>query len=989
MSPSLALWAMLLAIPALLQLGPSSNSSAQVSHTAEGLLVRVQTTDTLPQSSDTLLQSTDTLLQKSTPIRRFLPLPLPARLPAGEKGRELSGGSSGGSLEGSLPGGGESEKGGWPREGESREGNLRELPRSASSPERLAHWRHHRRARGHTRRQQQQHNGAENNGRETSQRGQINGPASEKSRRRQTQAQGQTHSVQQQQQQLELNVKLELEPKVEAQLAPRRLTFDSSATEVERKRRRKSTRQGRGGERVGVAVGWVRAGKQRRETVRGELVASSTEAAALPVGEADNNFDSGGALEELETAGEEPEEQQQQQSQQDQQLQSQQLLQSPQQQQDQQQQSQQQQLQSQQQQQVQKQQQPNETGPIGKMCETIEEIVAARPSAAVGIIFGLNYVVIFAFGLLGNIVTLYVLYCKGTSKCSVQDILIGNLACSDIMLCLFAVPITPKYLIMDGYWTLGSALCKVVSFAQSTSVYMSTYSLICIGYIRYRLIVHPLGESMSKRTAILSCLGTWCVGILVTLPYMLQVRLSPEDCAIKFCDEAWANPAYRFVFSLFTAFFQFMIPLASVGFFNKKIYSSLDGRNKEAHSNSKSATLLNKKSNLNKNSKSNSNKNSSHTQSLTANPKGGPRLAAWAPCFGGRKEAASKEASAQAAVLAFEGATGRETVSPGRASNKLRAAPRQRAAEETLPVLHEGRVGAGRGARRATETAIVPLGAPLGSAVASEQESSGELCAGAGGAQVQLRGTTNGKQNVIAIKEQRQREKERRMRKANNRLIFVVVIFAHSWLPLNLFNIAQDYSQGMSTWPYLTNTFLIVHQIACSSVCWNPILYAWMSETYRQDLRQALPGCLVKYFHCLIGPHPSKQTKSTAGNKDQQHCRFACLGEAQSTISVRQTSETFALGSQAKTRPPSSPLAQPKSQLQRHAHAKLQPTSAAQCNNGATNNSCLALHEDQQQKQQQLAQTPTCNSCSSSSPSACSSPELNNRRPASLPEAAG
>ena len=220
---------------------------------------------------------------------------------------------------------------------------------------------------------------------------------------------------------------------------------------------------------------------------------------------------------------------------------------------------------------------PNETE---SQCESLEDILAARPSPGVGLFFGLNYSLIFAFGLFGNVVTLYVLVCKGTSKCTVQDILIANLACSDIMLCVFAVPITPKYLILDGHWTLGSALCKVVSFAQSTSVYMSTYSLICIGYIRYRLIVHPLGKSMSKRTALLSCLGTWLVGIMVTLPYMLQVRLSPDNCPIKFCDEAWEKP-YRFIFSLFTAFFQFMIPLGSVGFFNKKIYSRLDGRGRK------------------------------------------------------------------------------------------------------------------------------------------------------------------------------------------------------------------------------------------------------------------------------------------------------------------------------------------------------------------------------------------------------------------------
>ena len=373
-------------------------------------------------------------------------------------------------------------------------------------------------------------------------------------------------------------------------------------------------------------------------------------------------------------------------------------------------------------------------------CDTYEDILATRPSRPVGILFGISYSIIFVFGLAGNIITLYVLVLKG-SKCAVQDILIANLACSDIMLCLFAVPITPKYLIRDGHWTMGFTLCKVVSFAQSTSVYMSTYSLICIGYIRYRLIVYPLGESMSKRTALLSCLGTWLVGVMVTLPYMLQVRLSPDNCAIKFCDEAWENP-YRFIFSLFTATFQFVIPLASVAFFNKKIYSRLDGR------------LDSKK------------------------------LAAGASCCG---------------------------------------------------------VGIVGGATPSTTTTTT------GAAVEQQLQA-----------------------NALTIKLQRQREKERRMRKANNRLIFVVVIFAHSWLPLNLFNLAQDYFESISTWPYQTNTFLIAHQIACSSVCWNPILYAWMSESYRQDLRRALPQLLADRFKCLKLDAPSAASTAAAAPAHHQ-----------------------------------------------------------------------------------------------------------------------
>ena len=418
-------------------------------------------------------------------------------------------------------------------------------------------------------------------------------------------------------------------------------------------------------------------------------------------------------------------------------------------------------------------------------CETLEEILEARPSPLIGLIFGLIYSFIFVFGLVGNILTLYVLLCKGDKR-TVQDILIANLACSDLMLCFFAVPITPKYLIRDGHWTLGPALCKVVSFAQSISVYMSTYSLICIGYTRYRMIVHPLEESLSKRTAALTCLGTWLVGIIVTLPYMLQVRLSPENCDIKFCDEAWEKSYHRFIFSIFTICFQFLIPLASVCFFYNRIYAQLDGRRMIEHGASAGGLQQQQVHFLPSGSDNNQTTFSSAMVVVGSNNN---------HSAGSRAGPPPPALEAQGVQLVLEGGGAASTGAAGKRQSRQRAV------------------------------------------------------------------------DVIAVKEHRRRGKEKRMRKANMRLIFVVCIFANSWLPLNLFNIAQDYFETMSHWPYLTNTFLIVHQIACSSVCWNPILYAWMSETYRQELRNALPEFIVIRFRSVLEPTGRRRRRTPGENR--------------------------------------------------------------------------------------------------------------------------
>lgn len=95
--------------------------------------------------------------------------------------------------------------------------------------------------------------------------------------------------------------------------------------------------------------------------------------------------------------------------------------------------------------------------------------------------------------------------------------------------------------------------------------------------------------------------------------------------------------------------------------------------------------------------------------------------------------------------------------------------------------------------------------------------------------------------DILAIKEQRIRDKNKRLGQTNRKLLFMVVLFVFSWLPLNMFNLIQDYSETISELPYIKHVFLIVHLIACSSVCYNPILYAWMSDNYRQELNDLMP----------------------------------------------------------------------------------------------------------------------------------------------------
>lgn len=209
-------------------------------------------------------------------------------------------------------------------------------------------------------------------------------------------------------------------------------------------------------------------------------------------------------------------------------------------------------------------------------CEEPDQVKDLISSLFLTITFAFFYFIIFIIGFLGNTLTLLAMRRK-REKISTMDIFISNLACSDIMLCIVAVVMTPIYLLYHKYWNFGSFMCKAVAFAQGASVYISTLTLISIAYVRYQLIVHPLGIPMKFCTAILLNCLIWIISFSINVPYLMHMNLLPEKCTIKFCVESWDGDNDRFRFSLITITVQFFLPFFLVTFF----YSSISRKLRE------------------------------------------------------------------------------------------------------------------------------------------------------------------------------------------------------------------------------------------------------------------------------------------------------------------------------------------------------------------------------------------------------------------------
>lgn len=185
-------------------------------------------------------------------------------------------------------------------------------------------------------------------------------------------------------------------------------------------------------------------------------------------------------------------------------------------------------------------------------------------SAPAQIFFGVLYALIFVVGITGNVLVCYVVF-RNKAMQTVTNYFITNLALSDILLCILAVPFTPLYTFL-GRWVFGSPLCHIVPYAQGCSVYISTLTLTAVAIDRFFVIVYPFQPRMKLSVCIGIIVSIWCFALLVTLPYGLYMRIQ-EDRGDNYCEENWPELTdVKIIFSICTTLLQFAIPFLVITF---------------------------------------------------------------------------------------------------------------------------------------------------------------------------------------------------------------------------------------------------------------------------------------------------------------------------------------------------------------------------------------------------------------------------------------
>ncbi|KAF6731534.1 Neuropeptide Y receptor type 1 [Oryzias melastigma] len=136
------------------------------------------------------------------------------------------------------------------------------------------------------------------------------------------------------------------------------------------------------------------------------------------------------------------------------------------------------------------------------------------------------YSATMVLGLVGNIGLICIITHR-REKVNVTSIFICNLSFSDILVCVFCLPFTVIYTLMD-HWVFGSLLCRLVPFIQCVSVTVSVLSLVFIALERHQLIINPSGWKPSLFQAYMAVIIIWILACFTSTPFLVFQLLTNE-----------------------------------------------------------------------------------------------------------------------------------------------------------------------------------------------------------------------------------------------------------------------------------------------------------------------------------------------------------------------------------------------------------------------------------------------------------------------------
>ncbi|XP_066556012.1 cysteinyl leukotriene receptor 2 [Amia ocellicauda] len=180
-------------------------------------------------------------------------------------------------------------------------------------------------------------------------------------------------------------------------------------------------------------------------------------------------------------------------------------------------------------------------------------------------VYPVTYLVIFAVGLLGNTVSLYI-FARVCKKWTSVNLYMMNLLISDLML-VCSLPFRVSYYMMDVYWVFGDIMCRVISYIFYINMYCSIYFLMVLSIMRYLAIAHPYKyvKLQTGNSAKVVCFVVWFFVALASTP-LLSAGSEVDRDKIKCLELGTTHVSTIIVMNYVVAFVGFVVPFLVISF---------------------------------------------------------------------------------------------------------------------------------------------------------------------------------------------------------------------------------------------------------------------------------------------------------------------------------------------------------------------------------------------------------------------------------------
>ncbi|XP_036398018.1 prolactin releasing hormone 2 receptor [Megalops cyprinoides] len=177
------------------------------------------------------------------------------------------------------------------------------------------------------------------------------------------------------------------------------------------------------------------------------------------------------------------------------------------------------------------------------------------------------YALLVLVACCGNVLLLFLIG-RNKKLHSTTNLLIGNLALADLVMCLFCVPLTAAYAFELRGWLFGRLMCHFVTLMQSATVFVAVLSLTAIAVDRYVVVAYPIRRRVGRRFCGGLVAAIWMGALALSMPTALHtgyLDLSATGHRMTICEEFWQGQEQgRLVYSCFVLLLSYFVPLAAV-----------------------------------------------------------------------------------------------------------------------------------------------------------------------------------------------------------------------------------------------------------------------------------------------------------------------------------------------------------------------------------------------------------------------------------------